>query len=107
MAATFVLTMANRTNMSSIYPFLVVGAFVIVVCLAIGLLTPYLSLVVCLYALGNRVGAADRLYEMILASVTLTSAALALLGPGAYSVDARLFGRRLVVVPPRKDPNQI
>ena len=107
MAATFVLTMANRSNMSSIYPFLVVGALVIVVCLAIGVLTPYLSFIVCLYALGNLLGAADRLYEMIFASVTLTSAALALLGPGAYSVDARLFGRRLVVVPPRKDPDQI
>ena len=92
MAATFVLTMANRSNMSSIYPFLVVGALVIVV---------------CLYALGNLLGAADRLYEMIFASVTLTSAALALLGPGAYSVDARLFGRRLLVVPPRKDTDRI
>jgi hypothetical protein len=106
-AATFVLTMANRTDLSSIHPFLVVGALVIVVCLAIGLLTPYLSFIVCLYALGNLLGAADRLYEMIFASVTLTSVALALLGPGAYSVDARLFGRRLVVVPPRKDTDQI
>ena len=29
--------------------------------------------------------------------------ALALLGPGAYSIDARRFGRRLVKLPRRKD----
>jgi hypothetical protein len=31
----------------------------------------------------------------------LISAALAILGPGAYSVDARIFGRKLLRVPPR------
>jgi hypothetical protein len=30
----------------------------------------------------------------------LDAAALALLGPGAYSVDSHLFGRRVVVLPP-------
>jgi hypothetical protein len=34
------------------------------------------------------------------------AAALALLGPGAYSVDARLFGRRVTVVHPRKDKDR-
>lgn len=29
------------------------------------------------------------------------AAAIALLGPGAFSLDARLFGRREVVIPPR------
>ena len=33
----------------------------------------------------------------------LTSAALFFLGPGAYSVDAKLYGLRVHVVPPRKD----
>jgi hypothetical protein len=32
--------------------------------------------------------------------VSLDITALALLGPGAYSVDASLFGRRVVVLPP-------
>jgi hypothetical protein len=34
------------------------------------------------------------------AVVSLDGIALALLGPGAYSVDSYLFGRRVVVLPP-------
>ena len=36
----------------------------------------------------------------LLSIVSLDILALALLGPGAYSVDASLFGRRIVVLPP-------
>ncbi|GLQ46049.1 hypothetical protein GCM10007862_11000 [Dyella lipolytica] len=32
---------------------------------------------------------------------TLMAAATLLLGPGAYSVDARLYGHRVLVIPPR------
>ena len=32
--------------------------------------------------------------------VVIVSAAIALLGPGAFSVDARLFGRREIIIPP-------
>jgi uncharacterized membrane protein YphA (DoxX/SURF4 family) len=104
-AATSVLIVANRTGFSSIHP-LFVGALLVSLCLTIGVLTPYLSYVVCVYALVNLYGASSRLDELLLASLMLNAAALALLGPGAYSADARLFGRRVVVVPPRKDPGQ-
>jgi hypothetical protein len=33
--------------------------------------------------------------------LSLDALALALLGPGAYSIDSRRFGRRLVVLPPQ------
>ena len=105
-AAAFVLIAATRTGMSSIHP-LFVGALLIGLCLAIGFLTPYLSLVVCVYALANLFGASAHLDVLFVASLLLNSAALALLGPGAYSVDARLFGRRVVVVPPPKDGDRI
>ncbi len=34
------------------------------------------------------------------------SIALVLLGPGAYSLDARLFGRREIIIPERRRPPQ-
>ena len=100
-AGTFVLITANQTGMSSIHP-LFIGALLSGLCLAIGFLTPYVSSVVCVYALVNLFRASAHLDVLLLASLLLNSVALALLGPGAYSVDARLFGRRVVVVPPRK-----
>ena len=41
----------------------------------------------------------DRLAALI---VVVDAAALALLGPGALSIDARLFGRREITIP--RDP---
>jgi uncharacterized membrane protein YphA (DoxX/SURF4 family) len=75
-------------------------------CLAIGALTPYLSFVVCVYALVNLFGTGSHLDELVLASLLLNAIALALLGPGAYSLDARLFGRRVVVVPPPREKDR-
>ena len=105
-AATLVLAVASRTGMTSINP-LFVGALVIALCLAVGVLTPYVSVIVCAYAVVNLFGASAHLDVVVSGSLLLTAAALTLLGPGAYSIDARLFGRRVVVVPPRKDPDQL
>jgi hypothetical protein len=105
-AATLVSIVANRNDLSSIHP-LFAGALLVSLCLTIGVLTPYLSFIACVYALVNFFGAASHLDELVLASLLLTGAALALLGPGAYSLDARLFGRRVVVVPPPEDTDGI
>jgi guanyl-specific ribonuclease Sa len=36
----------------------------------------------------------------------LIAASIAMLGPGAYSVDGYLFGRREIVIPPRGPESQ-
>jgi hypothetical protein len=70
--------------------------------LSIGFLVPILSVLCCVFEVMALVGGGGGHAAFILVSVVNT-AALALLGPGAYSLDARLFGRRVLVLPVRKD----
>jgi uncharacterized membrane protein YphA (DoxX/SURF4 family) len=78
------------------------GALVAAILLCLGFLTPVVSvLAACFEAAALLLpGPADS--PLILISA-LNAVALALLGPGAYSLDARLFGRRVLVVPVQKD----
>jgi uncharacterized membrane protein YphA (DoxX/SURF4 family) len=68
---------------------------VLSVLLCIGVLTPIVSVLACLFEIVSFVLFAhtDGRY-IILTSVN--AAAIALLGPGAFSLDARLFGRRVI-----------
>ena len=75
-------------------------AQVLAVLLCVGIATPLLALLdaaTALYCLGSHWPAAPPvpvMYGLMIAN----SVALALLGPGAYSLDAQFFGRRLIVV---------
>jgi hypothetical protein len=70
--------------------------------LCLGVLTPLLAVVCGLFSFYDF---------MVMGGATLpeagikllTAGALALLGPGAHSLDARLFGRRVITLPPRKN----
>jgi hypothetical protein len=97
-AGALVVTGVNRSGVSS---FFWVAALLIALSLTAGFLTQYLSLIACVSGIVIFVARTLHL-DLILALLILNASALALVGPGAYSIDARLFGRRVVVVPRQK-----
>jgi hypothetical protein len=72
------------------------------IALCFGLLTPVFSVLVCVIDVAGIFIAGRFDSPAVLLSV-LNPIALALLGPGAYSLDARIFGRRVLVVTSDKD----
>ena len=80
--------------------------------LIIGFLTPLACIIVALGSIavafsvppaethGVLLGGLFFLFEMSTATATL------LLGPGAYSLDARLFGRREIIIPQAPRPSE-
>ncbi len=66
------------------------------VAICLGLFTPAASIACCLIEIAMLLDTKDLAFISLLSSV-LVAASLGLLGPGAYSLDARMFGRRLVV----------
>jgi uncharacterized membrane protein YphA (DoxX/SURF4 family) len=84
-----------------------VGAFSIATgaCLLAGLLTP----VACLLAVLGSIGLAFAWLPMpaqnalngnlVIVNLIVMAIAIAVLGPGAFSLDSRMFGRREIVIP--------
>jgi uncharacterized membrane protein YphA (DoxX/SURF4 family) len=71
-----------------------------------GFLTPVAGVVVALGALGAALSVlpapAPNLLEAKLSLIfaAIITVAIVFLGPGAFSLDARLFGRREIIIPP-------
>jgi hypothetical protein len=103
-AGMFALNLTHRFNFPSLHWLLISLIGLITLGLLLGFLTPILSIIACLAA-GANLLLAHQSIEVVYILRILLSAALFFLGPGAYSVDARLFGLRVTVVPPRKDKN--
>jgi hypothetical protein len=109
-AALFLLRMLVVTNLvweGTAHWTLVTSAWIAIafvipaICLAAGVLTPYFAIFGCViqmiatYEVGGRHG-----LQLVLS--ILSSAVLAALGPGAYSIDSLLFGRKKINIPPRR-----
>jgi hypothetical protein len=103
-AGMFALNLSHQFNISSnaLHWFIISLVSLISLGLLLGFLTTILTIIVCVAAGANLLLAGQPLDVVYILRI-LTSAALFLLGPGAYSVDARLFGLRVTVVPPRKN----
>jgi uncharacterized membrane protein YphA (DoxX/SURF4 family) len=108
-AALFVLRLSVATSFvldgtahwaPAISFWIFLGFAIPAICLFLGFLTPYLSVVCGLVALCSLVIGGNSPVHL-LASIA-DAGILAVLGPGAYSIDARMFGRRLITLSPRK-----
>ena len=99
-AGIFALNLTHRFSTLPWYIISLIG--LLSLCLLLGFLTTILTIIACLLAAANLF-LTDQPIDVIYILSILVPAALFFLGPGAYSVDARLFGLRVTVVPPRKD----
>ena len=99
----------TRNSLVSVSTIDLVG-IILAIGLIAGLLTPVVSVLV---AIINGVTCVSGLWESLpdskitgftTASLTVVSLALAFLGPGALSLDARLYGRREIIIPVGHEP---
>jgi hypothetical protein len=95
------LLLGDYTHADALAGWVHAVAIVISFGVSVGYLTPVAATAALLHhalvwlALGSGVEAGA-----VTIVLSLDALALALLGPGAYSLDSRRFGRRLVVLPP-------
>lgn len=65
--------------------------------LLMGALTRFSAGLACMAAIGSAILSAKGL-DLLFALHALNAAALCILGPGAFSVDARIYGRRIITI---------
>ena len=78
---------------------LTVVSLVAAIALATGFLTPILALICGALKVYALIGTAHGIAPLLVLALLLAFA-VAMLGPGAYSLDAKMFGRRVVLLPP-------
>jgi uncharacterized membrane protein YphA (DoxX/SURF4 family) len=98
-AITIVINGAGRWALAT-SSWVIVGFVLAALSLCLGLLTPYFSLLSALLQIGVLVATDNNRFQLVTSIVG--SGIISVLGPGAYSIDSRIFGRRLVELPPKK-----
>jgi uncharacterized membrane protein YphA (DoxX/SURF4 family) len=102
-AAMFAFNITHCSSISSRVLYWVVTSLMALISLGLllGFLTTIFSIVSCILTVACLFWTEQPMNVVYMLSI-LTSASLFFLGPGAYSVDARMFGLQVTVVPPRK-----
>ena len=99
------LIMAARYT-GSFYGLILAGVLLTSLSLLIGFLTPFLCVIVAASVIGNLI-ANPHSSSLLCVIAIANTAALGLLGPGAYSLDSKLFGRRVTVFRPRNSTDHL
>jgi uncharacterized membrane protein YphA (DoxX/SURF4 family) len=100
-AITLIADTSRRSFLNSA-PIVDIFAALIGLCLCLGFLTPYCSALTCLLEL-TLLATNETSNHLHIGMSALTACAQMALGPGAYSLDARLFGRQLIKLPSKPD----
>lgn len=83
-------------------PWLLAAPAALAMVLCLGFITPIAALLSVALQVTTLLTSGTTL-AAVHACAMLDATALAMLGPGAYSVDARLFGQREVILPPEQN----
>jgi hypothetical protein len=94
--ATMLVTNTVASEDPTVYMWELAGLSLLVASLCLGAFTPVASVLSCSIEIVALSDLREWGVTHLIVSILIT-ASLAMLGPGAYSVDARMFGRRLVV----------
>jgi len=94
----FLIILALSYN-GSFHRLVLGGVLLISLSLLIGFLTPFLCVTGAVLVIANML--INPQASIVVGVIAIANAvALALLGPGAYSLDSKLFGRRVTIVRP-------
>ena len=85
-------------------PWFLLAPGTLALALWLGFLTPVVCALCVLLEVTTFLNAGGPI-EAVHVCAVLNSVALAMLGPGGYSLDARLYGRRQVILPPSPNAN--
>ena len=99
------LIVAAAPYEGSFHRLILVGVSLISLSLLIGFLTPFLCVIVAAAIIANMI-VSPHASSLVCVIAIANSAALGLLGPGAYSIDSKLFGRRVTVFRPTKSTSR-